>query len=96
LLGNGRIETLQSEMMSIATGVSLFNLMGNDWCALLEYVKSSDGWLVDFLPLRSNDVTHEIVELPADTSPFVRGPGDVLTSLVVSGALSADQEATAR
>lgn len=96
LLDNGRIKTLLTEMMPIATAVSLFDLMGKDWCALVECAKTSEGWLVDFLPLRSKDVAHEIVEIPVDVSPFLRGPGDVLNSLLVSGALSADQEVAAR
>jgi tetratricopeptide (TPR) repeat protein len=96
LLAEGQIATLRPEDLPAKPIPELMAQMGNKWCGLLDYVRREGGWLVDFLPVTSNDVSHTPVVLTEDITPFVRGAGDVFDALQGDGELSSAQVATAQ
>ncbi len=65
--------------------------MGTRWSALLAHAQTSSGYLIDFLPLSSNDAAMERVKVPPNVAARLRSTGDVANGLKQSGALTAEQ-----
>ncbi|HKP36195.1 MAG TPA: hypothetical protein VJT71_05005, partial [Pyrinomonadaceae bacterium] len=55
--------------------------MGERWLRLLETAQNTSGFLVDFLPLRSNDSQYEVVTLPPEIEAHVVNCRAVLEAL---------------
>jgi tetratricopeptide (TPR) repeat protein len=96
LLAEGRITTLSPEIAAEKSGSELDVQVGKRWCALLEHAQREGGWLVDFLPVTSNDAAHSPITLTDEIAPFLRGVGDVLHALESGGELSSGQISAAQ
>jgi hypothetical protein len=70
--------------------------MGDRWCRLFCFAQRSRGWLVDFLPLTTNDESHTLMEIPKAIDAHLRGVGDVVMALKEHGDLSLTQEGIAQ
>ena len=55
--------------------------MGERWLRLLETAREENGFVIDFLPLRSNDAKYELVTLPAEIDGHVLNCRAVLEAL---------------
>ena len=96
LLAEGRIATLSLENASETSGSILEPQMGERWCTLLAHAQREGGWLIDFLPVTSNDGSMAPVTLGDEISPFVRGVGDVLHACESEAELSSTQDGIAK
>jgi tetratricopeptide (TPR) repeat protein len=70
---------------------SLHGQMGTRWCGLLAQAQKNGGYLIDFLPLRSNDTAMHAVDVPPEVADRLRSTGDLVQALKRSGALKAEQ-----
>lgn len=90
LIAEQRIVTIEPDE-SDAENSTLKEKMGVRWCALLAHAQKNDGYLIEFLPLRSNDTAMEPVVVSADIEASLRSPGDLVQALKQSGAITAEQ-----
>jgi hypothetical protein len=62
--------------------------MGEEWMNVLVQVEQEEGYLVDFLPLHSNDINYNPVDIPANYRRFITGPKGLIDSLCRDHVLS--------
>lgn len=88
LLEQGKFKLFPEEVQAPQDTSELVNKMGQKWISILEKARSENGFLVDYLPITSNDVNHEPVNLPAAVSEFVINCRALVDSLKANGHLS--------
>lgn len=64
---------------------------GARWCGWLERMRTAGGFVVDRVPLRSNDTEMMIVSLPEEDWRHVLGVGELLAALVGSGIITPEE-----
>lgn len=65
--------------------------MGEEWMNVLVQVEQKYGYLVDFLPLHSNDMNYNPVDIPANYRRFITGAKGLIDSLRRDHVLSDDE-----
>jgi tetratricopeptide (TPR) repeat protein len=65
--------------------------MGARWCAWLERIREAGGFLVDYLPLKSNDTNMTFVTLSEGEREHVIGVGELLSALVRAGVITPEE-----
>ncbi len=86
LLDGGKVKQYHPEVSSI-TGHRLQDLMGDEWCGILEWVRGNRGLLVDHFPLISNRHPPRPVSLPTEDFKFVCSETALTDAMNVAGLL---------
>lgn len=91
LIAAQRISLADASDGEVRQDSDLVKHMGARWCSLLAQAQKHGGYLIDFLPLRSNDSEMTPIQLAADVQASLRGTGDVVLALKQSGAITGEQ-----
>lgn len=88
----------QNKVMGVAAPIPLpqrqdevGTQMGVRWCVWLERMRAAGGFLVDYLPLKSNDTNMTFVTLPEEDCQHVIGVGELLSALVRAGVITPEE-----
>lgn len=88
LLEQGKFKLFPEEINAPQDSSELSNKMGQKWGSILKKARLEKGFLVDYLPITSNDVNQEPVTLPVGVSEFVINCRALTDSLKGNGYLS--------
>jgi hypothetical protein len=92
LVKNGAITVLEEELSPDFNNPTLIAEMGKNWVILAEAAKKTTGFLVDYLPLRKNDLSGEPPSsLPDDIDKVLVNCRALVESLLQEGPLSIEE-----
>jgi hypothetical protein len=95
LVASGRLRASPSAAALPAPDAKLEEQMGPDWAGLLALVQTHSGYLVDHLPLTSNNIEQVPVALAGEAAAHVTGCRALIDALHRDGILSSKQHITA-
>lgn len=87
LLDAGKIKSYQSANSTESRTDGVSELMGKEWCDLLEWLRSQGGLLIEHIPLMSHTRPFQQVSLPANDLEVVCGEQQLLHAMAVAGLI---------
>jgi len=98
LMKLGKLNVLNADRKYFGEQNAFADAMGGEWMNVLAQASQEDGYLVDFLPLQSNDLNHTQVHVPESCHNYIIGAKALIEAMHRDNLLSDDEcsEALAR
>jgi hypothetical protein len=88
LAENGSIKLIDTSLPPNYPNNQISKELGSEWAVLFERASSESGYLIDFLPLRSRDLSRPLANPPEEIEKYVTNCRGILDALREQGPLS--------